>query len=344
MASTSAIVWVKIPTIPASGTTTIYMYYGNPSATDASNGPATFDFFDDFNDGTVDTNKWTITGDIIETGGYLQVGGTTTSIAQQNVANYPLFSRGYALRERGFVSGSGYVYIGFSDTGITRFAMGPHGANGYYTYDGTIDRSTPGVGQTSYAVYDTLWTASNVKYYQNDVLAATHDNPPSVPMGPYLRSGSPPYYASCDWILIRKCASSEPSVAMGDEEEYGPIVMHYYHGSPQQMGDVAETWVWSNFTWHNPTVPSGTTVSWKIYYVDASGNWNSTDTKTFNVRALVGDVNGDGFVDIFDMRAVAAYFDVKQGDPLWSAASAYDLNGNGVIDIYDLVLIGANFS
>jgi hypothetical protein len=64
----------------------------------------------------------------------------------------------------------------------------------------------------------------------------------------------------------------------------------------------------------------------------------------FKFIPIQGDVTGNGVVDVFDLRTVAAYFDVKQGDPLWSTASAYDLNSNGVIDIYDLVLIGANWS
>jgi len=35
-------IWVKVPTIPASSTKTIYVYYGNPSATSQSNGSSTF--------------------------------------------------------------------------------------------------------------------------------------------------------------------------------------------------------------------------------------------------------------------------------------------------------------
>jgi hypothetical protein len=48
--ATGATVWVNVPSIPASGET-LYFYYGNPSATSASNGNATFDFFDDFDTG-----------------------------------------------------------------------------------------------------------------------------------------------------------------------------------------------------------------------------------------------------------------------------------------------------
>lgn len=39
-------IWVNIPSIPI-GDTTIWMYYGNPAASPASNGDATFEFFDD---------------------------------------------------------------------------------------------------------------------------------------------------------------------------------------------------------------------------------------------------------------------------------------------------------
>jgi hypothetical protein len=58
--STSAVFWVKVPSIP-SGSKTIYMYYGNGSASDASDGDATFVFFDDFESGNLD--KWTIVAD-----------------------------------------------------------------------------------------------------------------------------------------------------------------------------------------------------------------------------------------------------------------------------------------
>lgn len=49
----------KVPSIQASSFHTIYMYLGNPSATSASDGDATFDFFDDFEDGSY-TDKWTV--------------------------------------------------------------------------------------------------------------------------------------------------------------------------------------------------------------------------------------------------------------------------------------------
>jgi hypothetical protein len=80
--SVSAWVWVKVPSIPASSTKTIFMYYDNPAASSASNGDNTFLFFDDFgDDSSLDTTKW----DEIATGAtvnwsspdYVEVSGTT---------------------------------------------------------------------------------------------------------------------------------------------------------------------------------------------------------------------------------------------------------------------------
>ncbi len=49
----NATIWVNIPNIIANTNTTLYMYYGNPAAISASDGFATFDVFDDFNDGSL---------------------------------------------------------------------------------------------------------------------------------------------------------------------------------------------------------------------------------------------------------------------------------------------------
>jgi len=46
--ASGAVVWLELPNLAANGSTDIYAYYDNPSASSASNGPATFIFFDDF--------------------------------------------------------------------------------------------------------------------------------------------------------------------------------------------------------------------------------------------------------------------------------------------------------
>jgi len=49
-------VWIEVPSIPASGNTTVYMYYGNATASAASDGDATFTIFDDFSGGGITPN------------------------------------------------------------------------------------------------------------------------------------------------------------------------------------------------------------------------------------------------------------------------------------------------
>src|SRR6185436_5372109 len=46
-ANTTATVWVQIPSLPSTGAG-IWLYFGNSAAASASNGRATFSFFDDF--------------------------------------------------------------------------------------------------------------------------------------------------------------------------------------------------------------------------------------------------------------------------------------------------------
>ncbi|RJS72977.1 DUF2341 domain-containing protein [Methanophagales archaeon] len=55
-------IWVKVPSIPANGETKIRMYYGNPSAGAVSDGDKVFEFFDDFEGNSLNTDKWIIFG------------------------------------------------------------------------------------------------------------------------------------------------------------------------------------------------------------------------------------------------------------------------------------------
>ncbi|OGH89919.1 MAG: hypothetical protein A2537_02720, partial [Candidatus Magasanikbacteria bacterium RIFOXYD2_FULL_36_9] len=51
-------IWVKMPSLAARASTTIYMYYTNSGASDTSNGNNVFTFFENFASDTIDATKW----------------------------------------------------------------------------------------------------------------------------------------------------------------------------------------------------------------------------------------------------------------------------------------------
>jgi hypothetical protein len=55
----------------------------------------------------------------------------------------------------------------------------------------------------------------------------------------------------------------------------------------------------------------------------------------------VGDVNGDGIVDIKDVAAVSKAFGTQPGMPLWNEAA--DINRDRKIDIKDVALVSRKF-
>lgn len=87
-------IWVKVPSIPANGTTKLYLHYGDVARNAASNGDNTFELFDDFEDG-VFANKWDVYGTpstLEETGGELHLLGNANweYVAAKKSFDYPV--------------------------------------------------------------------------------------------------------------------------------------------------------------------------------------------------------------------------------------------------------------
>jgi len=60
----NATFWVKVSDDLSASYVTIWMYYGNPTATSQSNGTNTFVVFDDFEGSTIDNSTWTVIGQV----------------------------------------------------------------------------------------------------------------------------------------------------------------------------------------------------------------------------------------------------------------------------------------
>lgn len=72
---------------------------------------------------------------------------------------------------------------------------------------------------------------------------------------------------------------------------------------------------------------------------DPSNNILQSPSK-IQVRIL-GDVNGDGNVDIYDAMAASTAFGSHPGYPNWNDAA--DVNGDGTVNIFDVILMARNF-
>ncbi len=56
---------------------------------------------------------------------------------------------------------------------------------------------------------------------------------------------------------------------------------------------------------------------------------------------IEGDLNGDGYVDIFDAVKIALAFGSEYGDPNYDLTA--DINKDGIVDIFDMVVVGIHF-
>jgi hypothetical protein len=228
-------IWVNVT---SSGTDTILMYYGNPSATSESNGDDVFDFFDDFNDG-IYTDKWTNPhpqGTYTESGGVIQLystgycsldsikhftGPCVIESRTQRYTGGDYITRLYEVGTNNTVeSGIGYYGLYFAirrrgtDFGPEQVLFCGNSSNAWKEWRGLLHGTTWHVYRgdvlDNWDRDDTLSlpvSADGREYY---VQIFTHE---------YADTG-----ARWDWVRVRRYASTEPSASVGDETALGPPV------------------------------------------------------------------------------------------------------------------------
>lgn len=86
-----------------------------------------------------------------------------------------------------------------------------------------------------------------------------------------------------------------------------------------------------------------------VKLIDNSGQTPTTLDGSFtNARTILGDLNGDGIVDINDAIVLSHAFGSLPGDPDWNPDGNFSpfpdpTTGEQTIDIFDLILLAANF-
>jgi hypothetical protein len=225
-------IYVKVPSIPANGTVTLYLFYGNPDATDISDGSATFDFFDDFSGTTLDTTKWTAarwtgtgTWSVTVNNGYVEINvgaGTRAGIVSNTAFAFPFIVEGafrYVSGDQVWISitqtaGGSHndlVEHGYAGTGGTYYYRKASG--GTYTNYQNFSRLAPRGG---FAYFRQEWTTSSSRYfeyfpYEGQVNSTTtQDRYTSGSC--YIQLSTIGGVAQWDWVAVRKYAATPPAV------------------------------------------------------------------------------------------------------------------------------------
>ena len=230
--STSAVFWVEvIDDLGFFVPVTIYMYYGNDIVSSASNGTATFLFFDDFS--TLDADKWSWSGaEVID--GELQL------TASEWIKSDLTFNSSTALETRSKQALGSRHNLGFASDWPAIGAMWiQHNSDGNaYMYEGNTDTGTLLYPDGTYCIQSLYWKDADEGAYDIDRAGIQHRDDADIPdsdmyLGIQLwGSATTTYYA--DWIFLRQWVEVEPYVdSFGEEEEYTPT----YGESWQEVGE-----------------------------------------------------------------------------------------------------------
>jgi len=220
--SSTAKIWVKVSSIPTTGTT-IYLYYGNSSVASAANGDNTFVFFDDFNGTALDTTKWkangggtnTVSNSIVESylGADTWNGGISTKSSYSCSAARYKYKTDHAgatsTWEYTNVLGSDAYFCSSTDTNyLNKFKnnsyntlMSGHSSGAWHIFDVVVGSSST----TGRIDNGTSFTITNTSPQTESTFLAG------------LSGGTSYARIALDWVILRKYVSIEPTATLGNE-------------------------------------------------------------------------------------------------------------------------------
>lgn len=309
--------WVNVTSIPANDYATIYMYYGNPSASSESNGTNTCIEFNDFEDGNVPSSWYAYsTGSLsVDTVGYQGSKSLKyTAGASLPRGEYRTFATSYNsgrviiyVKCNAENDGAGFYLLsgtGFTVRAYTSFNVGTSWQRGEVHWTGAGGGSLSGSASSGGSSSSLTWTGSgNVQgsiFPYNDI--------------------SHPYWN--DVFCLAKYVSPEPTFRM-KAESVGTFCCQLSPSTPQKkcwtsgicclQGTTGEYWDLTgcrDFTvWVQPNrimFPIGTR-NFVILYVENKGGY--TDNYTVNYEKKPNDPN-----IIVDLTGVTPTDNVASGE------------------------------
>lgn len=229
--SSTATVWVEVPTI-AAGDTTMYLYYHNSGASAVSNGDNTFPFFDDFPGTSLNTTKWdNLTGSGVSISNSI-VKATASSNAEYGIQSKNNLGTNIAIRARVYP----HDYGNTSKIDRLTFRLGQPGnyCIAFYSFvdvtyckkyahnlGGTLSATDILGGSSAWFIQEAKLGSSSAKYTVNNANEVVYSTNYYGDSGKCALTA----YASgavieMDWILVRKYTATEPTVsAWGSEED-----------------------------------------------------------------------------------------------------------------------------
>ena len=223
--SDNAVFWVEVRDTLESDAT-IYVYYNNAAQTTTSNGDNTFPFFDDFEDSSIDTNKWTTygtAGKVTETGGNLVLTSSGVSAGAKGKTN---FNTGYALRTKSKLVSGLYGWMNcwsLYPTQLTDYILAWENLGSPNKWQsGTGKNGSADLWLSAISVDNNfhIWesrriSTSSIKVLIDDGAFYEHVDSADIPTidlpANFYTAGSPTSVINVDWCLFRKCIATEPA-------------------------------------------------------------------------------------------------------------------------------------
>ena len=305
--------WIKV-NVSSFSTKTLYMYYGNQSATTVSNGTAVFEFYDGFSTDTssaytvVDLgvnsapSSWSVAGGRMQetsniyTHGAPDMNGTYAYHTSGDWENY-IYEAKVMSTDDDFI---GLIFRYANNSNYYRFAWmtQDHSGSGSLGPGRYLQEIVDGVWNTidSDSVPYTIGQWYNVKIIMNGsyievyiddslVLSGTGSGPTSGKVGMYDWACQVAYW---DDLRVRKLVWPEPTVSIGTENQIksDEIELSYWIESGI---NTQSTKVWVKI----PSIPSNGNVTIYMYYGN-SGAISKSHAKSTFYRYLNFSSNADG--------------------------------------------------
>ena len=338
--TTNTTVWVKVDQIMG-GANSIVMVYGDSSATDASDADCTFEFWDDFNDASLNTTKWETRGsfsNITESGGNLSItgNGNWEYLRSRTSWSTPI-SINYRYQAQGTAVSTGLI-LGYTGTD-NRYTFRATGGNVGITHDPDVSggnswftQSYPAVpfpSGTTYeytAVPEINANSINMLSFCNN--STNNCNTTATPLTQY--SGSSFYIGFSSWnsghtgiydyIWVTKYSPNALTATVGSALSVPPRALagvdsvFYCSGASLTLDAGAG---FSSYLWQNGDTSQTTSAQMGgLYTVTTVDGLGCTSTDSVEVTALASPVPAIAPGDTSTCGAVSLTFSTGQ---TWAA-------------------------